>query len=176
MKCTSCKHILTREHKFCPHCGEPNPGYVLSLSQRMVGVEDRDTRAVGKDIEYDQPKYFLSGFFQLFKPYLNLSGTMKRGQFWSIQLIILILDLPFILYLIQTSTGWIDLGLTTTWVKLFFTLNICWFLPLLGAEVRRLHDANLSSYWILLKLLLGPGTLIFIYLLSLPSDSQTRYS
>jgi uncharacterized membrane protein YhaH (DUF805 family) len=176
VKCTSCKHPLTREDKICPLCGEPNPGYVLSLSQRMVNVEDRDTRAVGKDIEYDQPQYFLFGFFQLFKPYLSLSGTMKRGQFWSIQLIIILIDLPFILYLVQTMTMWMDWGLTSTWVKFFLTTNLLWFLPLLGAEVRRLHDANLSSYWILLKLLPGPGTLLFIILLCLPSHPQTKYS
>lgn len=146
------------------------------MSHRMVNVEDRATKEWGKDIEYDPPKYFLLGFFQLFKPYFSVSGTMGRKQFWSIQLILLIIDLPFILYMIQRYTGWIDLGLTNAWVKFFLTINLCWFLPLLGAEIRRLHDANLSGFWILLKLIPGIGTLIFVYLLLRPTDVKTRYS
>lgn len=176
MKCIRCKETLTRSDRHCPKCGEPNPGYVLRMNHQMVNVEDRATKEWGKDIEYEPPKYFLFGFFQLFKPYITLSGTMSRAQFWSIQLIILIFDLPMILYLIQRYTGWMDWGLTTTWVRLFFVTNLCWFLPLFGAEVRRLHDANLSSWWLLLKIIPGPGTLLLVYLLLKKTDPYTRYS
>lgn len=176
MKCHQCNQLLSTSDKTCPKCGEPNPGYILRADQRMVHVEDRATKEWGKDIEYDPPKYFLKGFFQLFKPYITLSGTMGRSQFWSIQLIILLIDLPMMLYVIQEMTGWIDFGLSFSAVRFFLVTNVCWLLPLFGAEIRRLHDANLSGWWLLLKLIPGPGTLILVYLLLKKSDPQTRYS
>ncbi len=73
-----------------------------------------------------------------------------------------------------------DLGLSpgpVLGVLIVLTLLTLYALvPLLAVSARRLHDANLPTWWLLLALVPGLGALALLVLLTLPSDPEgTRF-
>jgi len=95
------------------------------------------------------------------RQYANFSGRMARSDFWIFSLVLLAI------FVLATA---LDASFSTSSGKssLFFGLaGLVHLLPQLAANVRRLHDADRSGWWMLLWLTGVGGVVVFI-LLCLP--------
>jgi len=97
--------------------------------------------------------------------YVNFQGRASRTQFWmyvlcnfivGVVLNIVIAILPFLNWLLPLY-------------------NLAVLLPTLAIGARRLHDANLSGWWLLLLLVPGIGALILILLWVKPGTDPNRF-
>lgn len=66
------------------------------------------------------------------------------------------------------------LGMLQLGFALAGLVGLVFFLPMLGAGVRRLHDANFSGLLFLLALIPGLGGLVLLVLMLLPSNPEGR--
>ncbi len=89
----------------------------------------------------------------LTKKYIAFDGTAKRPEFWY-----------FILF-----TFIISFVLGIVFFPLAMLFNLVIVLPSLALGARRLRDAGLSPWLVLLNILFGIGTIIFLILCALPS-------
>lgn len=89
----------------------------------------------------------------LTKKYIAFDGTAKRPEFWYFTLFTII----------------ISLILGVVFFPLAGLFNLIVLLPSLAVGARRLRDAGLSPWLLLLHLIVGIGTLIVFILCALPS-------
>lgn len=94
-------------------------------------------------------KYFVD---IITKKYIAFGGTAKRPEFWYFFLF------SFIICLVL---GFIPLIGQLVWIALL--------IPSLAAGARRLRDAGLTPWLLLLNLIIGIGSLIVLILCALPS-------
>jgi uncharacterized membrane protein YhaH (DUF805 family) len=95
------------------------------------------------------------------RQYAIFNGRMTRSDFWIFTLVVL---------LILMSAAILDgaFGTATKKTGLFFGLvGLTHTVPQLAANVRRLHDADRSGWWMLLWLT-GVGGIVVFVLLCLP--------
>ncbi|VVC75749.1 Inner membrane protein YhaI [Aquicella siphonis] len=83
----------------------------------------------------------------LVKKYMDFSGRASRSEFWWFYLFCIIL------LVLSCFIGKI----------VYYILALALFLPSLGVSVRRLHDTNMSGWWILLSLIPVVGALVLLY-------------
>ena len=104
-------------------------------------------------------------FFGVLKKYAVFSGRARRSEFWVSTLIwvVIYFTLAVIDVVIGTELGG-DVGILS-----FFFL-VATFLPLLGVQIRRLHDTGRSGWWSLLNSIPIIGTIVVIFFLV--QDSQ----
>lgn len=114
----------------------------------------------------------------VFRNYARFSGRTHRAEFWWCFLAFIIFEaiiifcsvllLLFIAYLPQ-SRG-ITIGIFFwSFISLVF---IVLFIPALAIQVRRLHDINMSGWWILLILIPSLGAIAMLVFMLLPSNPE----
>lgn len=102
-------------------------------------------------------------YFNAFKQYAVFRGRASRTAFWTFFLINIVISFIMIA---------IDIGMDNPgYLDAFYSLIS--FLPCLAITVRRLHDADLSAWWLLVVLIPMIGMLILLYLLTLPSAPRS---
>ena len=98
---------------------------------------------------------FVNACKRFFVKYSVFSGRASRGEFWWVVLMIFFIDLAISII----TSGSIFVGRI---LSLLVTLGL--FIPNLAVGIRRLHDTNMSGYWILLPFaseLVGAIPLVF---------------
>ena len=98
---------------------------------------------------------FVNACKRFFVKYSVFSGRASRGEFWWVVLMIFLIDLAISII----TSGSIFVGRI---LSLLVTLGL--FIPNLAVGIRRLHDTNMSGYWILLPFaseLVGAIPLVF---------------
>jgi uncharacterized membrane protein YhaH (DUF805 family) len=88
-----------------------------------------------------------------FQNYVNFSGRAGRSEYWWF----------FLSYVIVLVVARILDSIIGTSPLLYLLTVLAFFLPILGAGIRRMHDTNRSGWWILLPIvnlvfLAGEGT------------------
>ncbi len=132
--------------------------------------------------------YLKTYFFNIvFKNYFNAAGRATRKEFWffTLNLIIIcfllisVLAVSFLLMFSNIKRLVADpssvsslsmIQMKTTYILTFVTLAFPFLLafPYLNLVVRRLHDINLSSWWLLLYLIPQIGALVILIFMCLP--------
>ncbi len=116
--------------------------------------------------------------FDPLRKYATFSGRARRKEYWLWQVFLVLASILFAIWLMSAMPpGWqgtspedmeaaMNLGGSASlalWTVLIFSLAM--ILPSLAVSVRRLHDRDMSGWWILIGLT-GIGSLIlFIFYL-----------
>ncbi|MFH0767843.1 MAG: DUF805 domain-containing protein [Bacillota bacterium] len=167
MICNQCKLQIDSKDETCPYCGAPNPQFKkssISTSDNANNIEKESFKC------QPQPQqYFLKGFINMYKQYFNFKGTTSRGEFWSIQLILFLLLLPFMFVYMTTEPEAAVYTTAQVWIiDLTAAFLFASLIPIVALSVRRLHDANFIGWLFLLNLIIGFGSLVVILLLLSP--------
>lgn len=95
--------------------------------------------------------------------YANFNGRLGVAEFWWFYLmdILIMLAILIVAFVIFRTRD----GVLVLWAIYALIL----LLPLLAAEVRRLHDTGISGWWLLLSLITPIGGFIVLILLMMPS-------
>ena len=109
-------------------------------------------------------------YMEVLKKYLEFSGRARRKEYWMFQLVnLVILAVLFVGLLTELRSPLVGVFVVATCGYVLFTI-----IPSLAVSVRRLHDANLSGFWLLLSFVpLGGIVLLVFYVLdSTPGPNQ----
>lgn len=168
MICSRCKLKINEDDDTCPYCGEPNKAHQGNDNDFVIQSES-ETRSV------PEQKYFFKAFLDIYKKYFDFSGTTGRGEFWSVELIVTLLLLPFTIIYVGVEPETVILTSSQVWIvnltALFLFVS---FIPLMALTVRRLHDANLTGFFVFLNIIPGFGNLILLALL-LMAHKDNKY-
>jgi uncharacterized membrane protein YhaH (DUF805 family) len=91
-----------------------------------------------------------------FQKYVEFKGRASRPEYWWF----------FLSYVIVYVVGLILVGAVRGLYFLLWIALLAYFLPLLAAAVRRLHDTGRSGWWYLIALIPIVGFIILIVLLA----------
>lgn len=96
----------------------------------------------------NKPHYgigFTAAVGRFFQKYAVFTGRASRGEFWWVILFLFLASIVIGLVTIPLPTG------ASTWIARLW--NLATLIPLLAVGVRRLHDTNKPTAWILLPAL-----------------------
>ena len=156
MICNRCKLQINEDDDVCPYYGEPNKSHL----KKDVVIKEETNENIPKQ------QYFFKAFIRMYKNYFNFKGTVGRAEYWSVQVILIAILIPFMSIYKGVEPENVILTTPQVWIinLTAFYLFVS-FIPLIALGVRRLHDANLPGFLLLLNLVVGFGSLIVIVLL-----------
>lgn len=101
-----------------------------------------------------------------FRKYVDFTGRASRPEYWWF----------FLSYVIVYFVALVlDAALGTSGV-LTLLVALAYFLPMLAAGVRRLHDTGRSGWWLLISLVPFVGAIVLIVFLASPGEpGSNRY-
>lgn len=108
--------------------------------------------------------------YEIFRNYANFHGRTRRAAYWWFALsfnLLLLGSVALFMVLFPQDQGGPEILLAVLGLW-FFVLVLGMMVPLYAITVRRLHDAGLSGWWVLLNFVPILG-LAIIFLLLLPS-------
>ena len=151
----------------CPHCGQMFKG-----SKEDVGAE-AECLSCGKafvlealdDLLEKRPNPFMC-FLGIYWKYFGFKGRMRRRAFWWA---FLFWWLAYILSLVADLMVW---GSPNWCAGIFLLVSI---IPLVAAQVRRLHDTNKSGWWVPLILLSPINIAYFVWLATDGDGGPNRF-
>ncbi|MDT0681302.1 DUF805 domain-containing protein [Roseicyclus sp. F158] len=101
--------------------------------------------------------------------YVVISGRARRSEYWWFALFVFAVSI--VLNLVETL---VLQGLTFGLISLLWSLAV--LLPGICVGGRRLHDRDMSAWWLLLALIPGLGAIILLVLFCLPgTDGPNRF-
>jgi uncharacterized membrane protein YhaH (DUF805 family) len=114
-----------------------------------------------------------------FRHYADFSGRSPRAEFWWFTLLILIGYCAVVVALLAVFGIGADLENDTSPIALAFIvllviMGLALFLPSLSVQVRRLHDQDMSGWWILLFFIPYLGALIALVFMLIPGTKGTN--
>lgn len=120
-------------------------------------------------------KYF---FDVIIHKYADFSGRASRTEFWLFNLfyflIMLVLSMVFFFLMFAVPSDNTVVGLFLAFLGLVIgLLNLVMLVPCIALSVRRLHDAGLSGWLILVVLLFSP--ILIIFGLLPPTEGPNQY-
>ena len=117
-------------------------------------------------------------YMEVMRKYAVFDGRARRKEYWMFQLfnfiIIVSLVLATALFIPLFSHGDRAVPLLT-WVGVFLGYLLATLLPGLAVSARRLHDTNLSGWWILLALVPAGGIALVVLHVLDSTPGQNRY-
>ena len=134
------------------------------------------------EVEEYQPK----GFFQNYlvdcflRPYADFSGVTSRKEFWLCYVAMIVASIGLTgLVLLLMGVGGVTGGLIGTILCSIVGLGLV--VPGLAISVRRLRDAGLSPWLLLVSLIPGLGALALLVMFCLPTkyeheETETRFN
>jgi uncharacterized membrane protein YhaH (DUF805 family) len=126
-----------------------------------ANIAGNSTAAVGSSSAALATKMTFGGAISSgFANFANFKGRARRAEYWYWALFSILLNIPTLI--LDSVIGFPITGSVTSLVLL---------LPGLAVEVRRLHDINLSGWWLLAVYALASLPLPFLFLLSDPGQS-----
>ncbi|WP_116085585.1 DUF805 domain-containing protein [Tropicimonas sp. IMCC34011] len=96
--------------------------------------------------------------------YIVISGRARRSEYWWFALFVFAVSI--VLNLVETL---VLQGLTFGLLSLLWSLAV--LLPGICVGGRRLHDRDMSAWWLLLALIPGIGAIILLVLFCLPGTN-----
>ena len=118
-------------------------------------------------------------FARYWRKYATFNGRASRSEFWWWELVALIIGAIlmaiYIPSLLASTTGGHGIRINAGIAIVIVVGGIVFFatvVPSLALSWRRLHDANLSGWFILLSLVPSVGGLIVLILCVLPSNPE----
>lgn len=103
-----------------------------------------------------------------FKNYVKFDGRASRSEFWWF----------FLFYVIVAVVAGIvgSFAGQNAGLGLRALVGLVFFLPMLGLEIRRLHDTGRSGWWIFISLIPIVGIiLLIVWLASKGTDGPNKY-
>lgn len=104
------------------------------------------------------PRTFMGAIQACMVPYANASGRASRSEFWWFFLLAVIVDLV------------LDVIDSFAHTSIFHYGSFAFVLPLVCAQIRRLHDLNRTGWWVLLNVTIFPVVLWVLYAWPAPKD------
>lgn len=111
-----------------------------------------------------------------FKKYADFSGRAPRAEYWWFTLLLFIAFTVFAFVVFATIGVGVDseadsspFGALAIVVLVIFFLGI--FVPSLAVQVRRMHDQDMSGWWILLFCIPYVGALIALVFMLIPGTT-----
>ncbi|MDD2746115.1 MAG: DUF805 domain-containing protein [Acidithiobacillus ferrooxidans] len=103
--------------------------------------------------------------------YIRFSGRMSRAEFWWFALCNFLIIFALVILAGLLTGGLQNQGsfMATLFEAIYGIYLLAMLLPSIGAEVRRLHDIDLSGWLVLLNLIPYLGGLIVLILMLLPA-------
>lgn len=100
-------------------------------------------------------------FKKCLRNYINFGGRARRAEFWSFQLCYWAVFIIGLIIIILSFTNAVVASDSLTGLGIFYIVGcllvLAWsvfsvlmFIPMVAVAVRRLHDINLSGFWLLL--------------------------
>ena len=103
----------------------------------------------------------------VFKHFFDFNGRAGRKVFWMFTLNLLVINLILNYLLNRFDYVGIIIGIV---------FSVIMFFPILGLDVRRLHDINLSGWWVLLCFIPVLGIVAIIVYGCIPgTESENKY-
>lgn len=106
-------------------------------------------------------------YLEVMRKYAVFEGRARRKEYWMFQLVnsIIVLTLAFGIALEIPSTVYRRSNPFPLLLPLIILLAyvLATFIPALAVSVRRLHDTNLSGWWLLISLVPLGGIVIFVF-------------
>lgn len=151
----------------CPHCGQ-----MFNGSKDDIGAE-AECPSCGNTFVLEELRRFHgkrpNGFMcylGIFKRYFGFMGRMSRREFWwafffwwAVYFLSLVVD-----FMIWSSPNWC-----------FAIVSLGTLIPLVAAQVRRLHDTNKSGWWMPLILLCPINIAYFVWLATDGDKGPNRF-
>lgn len=151
----------------CPHCEQ-----MFNGSSKDIGAE-AECPSCGNTFTLkplsESPTKYPNGFMcylGMLKKYFVFKGRMRRREFWWAFLF------WWIVYLVSVI---IDLTIwgSPNWCAVIVSLGT--LIPLVAAQVRRLHDTNKCGWWVPLILLCPINIAYFVWLATDGDKGQNRF-
>ncbi|WP_251420834.1 MULTISPECIES: DUF805 domain-containing protein [Lactococcus] len=118
----------------------------------------------------------VSAFKHFWKGYSDFKGKSSRSQFWWMFLIqLLFFTATYAGLFVLTYTDFSNLVWSAVYLLAFFAYIaaiLVVIIPNISLSVRRLRDTGFPVALIFVNLLIGPGTLIFLGIMMLPSKNS----
>ena len=165
-----------------PTPNQPDPQPEAEEPQPEVEEYQPEVEEYQPEVEEYQPK----GFFQNYlvdcflKPYADFSGLTSRKDFWLcyVAMIVASIGLTGLVLLLMAVAG-VSGGLIATILCSIVGLGLV--VPGLAISVRRLRDAGLSPWLLLVSLVPGLGALALLVMYCLPTkyeheETETRFN
>ena len=151
----------------CPHCGQ-----MFNGSKEDVGAET-ECPSCGNNFRLEElgaefsnrPNAFMC-YLGIFKNYFGFKGRMRRREFWWAFLF------WWVVYLASLIMDFMIWG-SPNWCAVVTSLGT--LIPLVAAQVRRLHDTNKSGWWMPLILLCPINIAYFVWLASDGDKGRNRF-
>lgn len=104
----------------------------------------------------------MNWYFEVLKKYATFEGRAQRQEYWMFYLFnIIAMMLSFLPFFLSTTTD--DAGIENFgWLLLPIVYIIVMLIPSLAVTVRRLHDINMSGWWILITFIPFGNLVLFI--------------
>jgi uncharacterized membrane protein YhaH (DUF805 family) len=107
----------------------------------------------------------MNWYLDAWKRYAQFSGRASLEAFWMFFLVNCLISVVFVV---------LEIVFQSTWkIEALYSLLV--FLPMLSLTVRRLHDTNRSTWWLLVVLVPAIGMVILLVLLALPSEPDNHF-
>lgn len=101
----------------------------------------------------------VSWYIKVLKDYVTFSGRAPRVEYWMFVLGNLIIGIVLLLIGYAISGSFTE-GPMNTLLNIY---NLAILLPSLAVSARRLHDIDMSAWWLLLNLIPLLGALVLLY-------------
>lgn len=113
---------------------------------------------------------FAEAIKSCYQKYATLSGRASRSEFWYFNLLFYA---PLLILYLGFEYGPLSDDFYLTATGIFVLAN---FLPMLAVSVRRLHDVNMSGWWLLIRIVPLLGDLYLLVKFCTKGDvGQNRY-
>lgn len=162
ISCPICAEQIDEETTICPYCSERIG--TISVT-KFSSAKQMDSRSLQPEMPLKQEKNtnsIIGGYvhsylwYPIIKRYADFRGEMSRKQYWLFILLynVITISIAAILCCFSMTVG----------IIFYFVWCMGTFIPVLAANVRRLHDIGKRGWWILVCMvpLVGPIWLLIL--------------
>ena len=148
----------------CPHCGQKLAGEAENIGL-VVECPSCGNNFTLASMCKSKPNPIMC-YFGIYRNYFGFRGRMRRREFWW----------AFLFWWVSLiAAAIVDFAIwgSLDWCSAIFSLGSQ--IPLVAAEVRRLHDTNKSGWWLPLILLPPINIAYFVWLATDGDKGRNRF-